>query len=86
MLAGGFVAGGGQRGGHRAVDVVEEFFARGAAEIERTGDAYVMPARMPRMALAQFGLPVNPARAGEAIDTELLIRPDGAVLALRFVN
>jgi len=46
----------------------------------------VVPARMPRMALAQFGLPVNPARAGEAIDTELLVRPDGAVLALRFVN
>ena len=55
-------------------------------EIERSGDAYVVPARMPRMALAQFGLPVNPARAGEAIDTELLVRPDGAVLALRFVN
>jgi len=56
------------------------------AEIERSSDAYVVPARVPRMALAQFGLPVNPARAGEAIDTELLIRPDGAVLALRFVN
>jgi hypothetical protein len=56
------------------------------AELERSSDAYVVPARMPRMALAQFGLPVNPARAGDAIDTELLIRPDGAVLALRFVN
>ena len=55
-------------------------------EIERSGDAYVVPARMPRMALAQFGLPVNPARAVDAIDTELLIRPDGAVLAVRFVN
>ena len=38
------------------------------------------------MTLAQFGLPVNPARAVEAIDTELLVRRDGAVLALRFVN
>jgi len=56
------------------------------AEIERSSDAYVVPARVPRMALAQFGLPVNPARAGDAIDTELLVRPDGAVLALRFVN
>ena len=55
------------------------------AEIERSSDAYVVPARVPRMALAQFGLPVNPARAGEPIDTELLVRPDGAVLALRFV-
>ena len=55
------------------------------AEIERSSDAYVVSARVPRMALAQFGLPINPARAGEAIDTELLVRPDGAVLALRFV-
>ena len=55
-------------------------------ELARTGDAYVMPARMPRMALAQFGLPVNPARAAEPIDAELLVRPDGAVLAVRFVN
>jgi hypothetical protein len=57
-----------------------------AAEIERASDAYVVPARVPRMALAQFGLPVNPALAGEPIDTELLVRPDGAVLALRFVQ
>ena len=56
------------------------------AEIERTSDAYVVPARVPRMALAQFGLPVNPARAADAIDTELLVRPDGAVLALRFTH
>lgn len=56
------------------------------AEIERSSDAYVVPARVPRMALAQFGLPVNPARADDAVDTELLVRPDGAVLALRFVN
>jgi hypothetical protein len=57
-----------------------------AAEIERSTDAYVVPARVPRMALAQFGLPVNPERADEAIDTELLVRPDGTVLALRFVK
>jgi hypothetical protein len=56
------------------------------AEIEQSSDAYVVPARVPRMALAQFGLPVNPARADDAVDTELLVRPDGAVLALRFVN
>ncbi len=55
-------------------------------EIERSSDAYVVPARLPRMALAQFGLPVDPARADDAVDAELLVRPDGAVLALRFVN
>jgi len=57
-----------------------------AASIASARFMPVVPARVPRMALAQFGLPVNPARAGDAIDTELLIRPDGAVLALRFVN
>jgi hypothetical protein len=56
------------------------------AELERAGDTLVVPARMSRMSLAQFGLPVNPARAADAIDTELLVRPDGAVLAVRFVN
>jgi len=56
------------------------------AELERAGDALVVPARMSRMSLAQSGLPVNPARAADAIDTELLVRPDGAVLALRFVH
>jgi len=56
------------------------------AELERAGDALVVPARLPRMSLAQFGLPVNPALAADAIDTELLVRSDGAVLAVRFVD
>jgi len=38
------------------------------------------------MTLAQFGLPVNPAQAADDIDTELLVRGDGAVLAVRFSN
>ena len=57
-----------------------------SAELERAGDTLVVPARMSRMSLAQFGLPVNPACAADAIDAELLVRPDGAVLAVRFVN
>ena len=56
------------------------------AEIEETGDALVVPARVPRMTLAQFGVPVDPARADDAVDTELLVRRDGALLAFRFVN
>jgi hypothetical protein len=56
------------------------------AELERAGDTLVMPARMSRMSLAQFGLPIDPARAADAIDAELLVRPDGAVLAVRFIN
>ena len=56
------------------------------AELERTGDTLVVPTRMSRLSLAQFGLPINPARAADAIDAELLVRPDGAVLAVRFIN
>ena len=56
------------------------------AEIARSTDAWVVPARMPRMALAGLGLPVDPALASETIDAELLVRSDGAVLALRFVR
>jgi hypothetical protein len=56
------------------------------AELERAGDTLVVPTRMSRLSLAQFGLPINPARAADAIDAELLVRPDGAVLAVRFIN
>ena len=54
--------------------------------IAGAGDTYVMSARLPRMTLAQLGLPVNPERIGDAVETELLVRADGAVLALRFVH
>jgi hypothetical protein len=56
------------------------------AQIEASSDAMVVPARVPRMTLAQFGVPVDPARADDAVDTELLVRPDGALLAYRFAN
>ena len=55
------------------------------ADIESAGDALVVPARLPRTTLAQLGLPINPARAADAIDAELLVRRDGSVLAVRFV-
>ena len=46
-------------------------------------DALVVQARLPRMTLAQLGVPVNPAQAADAVDAELLVRGDGAVLAVR---
>lgn len=55
-------------------------------EIARASDAYVLATRLPRPALAQLGLPVDPARVDQPVDAELLVRPDGAVLAFRFVN
>ena len=56
------------------------------AQIREVPDALVVPARVPRMTLAQFGLPVDPARADDAVDAELLVRRDGALLAYRFVD
>ena len=56
------------------------------AAITDTGDAYVVPARVPRMTFAQFGVPVDPARADVPVDAELLVRRDGALLAYRFVD
>ena len=71
-----------------ALQRVSEAFVPMVAQdvIDRAGDAYLVSARLPRTALAEMGLPVNPERIGEAVDAELLVRPDGAVLALRFVN
>jgi hypothetical protein len=55
------------------------------AEIERAGDALVVPARVPRMTLAELGFPVNPAHAADAVDVELLVRGDGSLLAVRLI-
>ena len=57
-----------------------------ADEMRNVGDAVVVPARVPRLTLAQFGLPIDPARVDDAVDAELLVRRDGALLAYRFVN
>jgi hypothetical protein len=56
------------------------------AEIQQTADAVVVPARVPRMTLAQYGLPLDPTHADEPVNAELLVRRDGAVLAYRFAD
>ncbi|HET9978145.1 MAG TPA: hypothetical protein VFQ20_11950 [Burkholderiaceae bacterium] len=47
------------------------------------GAAWLVRAELPRERLAEFGLPFDPTRAGERVPTQLLLRPDGAVLAVR---
>jgi len=56
------------------------------ADIEQTRGAYVVSAPMPRTMLAELGLPVSPARAADPIESELLVRADGTVLAVRFLQ
>ena len=48
--------------------------------------ATVVPGRLPRMALVDFGLPVDPARADVPLNAEFLMSPRGVVLAVRFVE
>ena len=56
------------------------------ADIAQTRGAFVVSAPMPRTMLAELGLPVSPARAAEPIASELLVRADGTVLAVRFLQ
>ena len=54
--------------------------------IEAESAAQIVAAQMPRAALADFGLPVDPARADQPVQAELLLSPRGVVLAVRFVE
>lgn len=46
----------------------------------------VVPARVPRTQLADYGLPVDPARADVPAQAEFLLSARGVVLAVRFVE
>lgn len=46
----------------------------------------VVTSKIARTALADYGLPVDPARADEPIDAEFLVSTSGVVLAVRFRN
>ena len=55
-------------------------------ELAEVSDALVVSAQLSRMTLAELGFPVDPAQAADVVDTELLVRADGALLAVRFVH
>jgi hypothetical protein len=46
----------------------------------------VVRVAIPRSALISYGLPVNPARANEAITAEMLVGQDGQTRAIRLVR
>lgn len=46
----------------------------------------VVRVRMPRAALASFGLPVNMERVGERIQADVLLAEDGSARAIRFIR
>jgi hypothetical protein len=57
-----------------------------AAGAQGAAPAWLVRAEMPRARLAEWGLPFDPARAGEAVRAELLMRPSGEVLAVRVLH
>jgi ferric-dicitrate binding protein FerR (iron transport regulator) len=54
--------------------------------IEAESGTRIVPARLPRTALADFGLPIDPGRADVPVKADLLMSPRGVVLAVRFVE
>jgi len=55
-------------------------------DIARTRGVYVVSTPLPRTMLADLGLPVSPLLASEPVQSELLVRADGTVLAVRFLE
>lgn len=51
-----------------------------------TAPAWLVQTELRHDRLAALGLPVDPARAGEGVPAELLVRPSGEVLAVRFLQ
>ncbi|HWQ33670.1 MAG TPA: hypothetical protein VNQ79_12525 [Blastocatellia bacterium] len=47
---------------------------------------HLLRVKMPRSALPRFGLPLNPERANESINAEVLMSDDGMARAIRFAS
>jgi hypothetical protein len=61
------------------------FFALASAEaIAAERAPIVVESTVPRVALADYGLPVDPARVDEAVGAEFLLSRAGVILAVRF--
>jgi len=52
----------------------------------REGRAWVVTTEIPSERLALLGLPYDPSEAGQRVRAELLMRPNGEVLAVRLVH
>ncbi|MBV8501477.1 MAG: hypothetical protein JO006_07150 [Paucibacter sp.] len=60
--------------------------ATAAGAQAREGRAWVVTTEMPAERLALLGLPYDPSSAGQSVRAELLMRPNGEVLAVRLVH
>ncbi len=62
------------------------FYALGASAFSGTAEGYIVRVRVPRAAMASFGLPVNQELMDQRVDADLLVGDDGTARAIRFVR
>jgi hypothetical protein len=64
-----------------------EYFAlQSGTDLTALEGAPVVRMKLPRTVLASFGLPMNPERAEEPVQADVVLGPDGIARAVRFVN
>jgi hypothetical protein len=72
-------------GEHPRPGVATPFIALvGSEALAAARDPIVVPSQVARTTLADYGLPVDPARADEPVGAEFLVSRAGLVLAVRF--
>ena len=70
---------------HALSDVPQDASAPAQGQ-PREGRAWVVTTEIPSERLALLGLPYDPSAAGQRVRAELLMRPNGEVLAVRLVH
>ncbi|MGM9481477.1 hypothetical protein ACS5PN_09830 [Roseateles sp. NT4] len=68
------------------IPLVPEPEFRQALEAGRNAAVWLQPTELPRERLALLGLPFDAARADETVHAELMLNPNGQVLAVRILN
>jgi hypothetical protein len=58
----------------------------GAAQLVPADDVNVVHVELPRSAMMQVGIEVNPDRAGETVRADVMVGADGLARAVRFVD
>jgi hypothetical protein len=68
-------------------EVATEFIPLAYGEYApQSSSGHIVRVKLPRSALASFGLPVNPDRANEPVKADVLLGDDGLARAIRFVR
>jgi hypothetical protein len=70
-----------------AGEFATEYFAlEQGTDLTALEGAPVVRIKLPRTVLASFGLPMNPERAEEPVQADVVLGPDGIARAVRFLN